>query len=107
MKKFRYEILKKQVLLAMLSVTLSGTAFALPQNGQVTAGKGTIAQNGTTMTINQATQKMGVNWNSYNIAKNETVKYQQPNAGSIALNRVTGNNPSSIYGSCRPMAEYS
>ena len=99
MKKFRYEILKKQVLLAMLSVTLSGTAFALPQNGQVTAGKGTIAQNGTTMTINQATQKMGVNWNSYNIAKNETVKYQQPNAGSIALNRVTGNNPSSIYGS--------
>ncbi len=99
MRKHKQEILKKQVILAILSVALSSTALALPQNGQVTAGNGTIAQNGNTMNINQTTQNMGMNWNSYNIAKNETVNYHQPNADSVALNRVTGNNPSSIYGS--------
>lgn len=74
------------------------TALAAPQGGTVAAGSATISQNGALTTINQASQKAVINWNSFGIAKGETVRFNQPGASSIALNRVTGNNASAIYG---------
>ena len=91
--------LRKRILLALLITSISSTAFALPQNGTVTAGSGSIAQSGNTMNVTQNTAKMGVNWQSFNIAKNETVNFKQPNASSVALNRIVGNDASHIYGS--------
>ena len=91
--------LRKRILLALLITSISSTAFALPQNGTVTAGGGSIAQSGNTMNVTQNTAKMGVNWQSFNIAKNETVNFKQPNASSVALNRIVGNDASVIYGS--------
>lgn len=82
------------------SLALIGTsAFAAPVGGQVSAGSGSIAQSGTNTTINQSSQNLAINWQSFGIAANESVRFNQPNASAIVLNRVTGQNPSTILGS--------
>ncbi|MBT7697020.1 MAG: filamentous hemagglutinin N-terminal domain-containing protein, partial [Desulfobacterales bacterium] len=72
--------------------------FSLPQGGNVVSGNASISGQGNLMNINQETNKAIINWKSFNIARPETVKFKQPNINSIALNRVTGGDPTSIYG---------
>ena len=72
---------------------------ALPAGGQITAGSGNIAVSGTRMTVNQASQQMIANWNSFNIGSSAAVQFNQPNAASSALNRITDQNPTQIMGS--------
>ena len=77
----------------------TNTALALPQDGTVAAGNSTITQpDSNTMNINQSTDKAIINWQGYSIGANEKVQYFQPGSGSISLNRVTGADPSIIYG---------
>src|SRR4051812_29997583 len=74
-------------------------ALALPTNGQVVAGSASISQpNAQTMQINQSSQKAILNWLGFSIAPSETVNFVQPNASSVALNRVVGMDRSDIYG---------
>jgi filamentous hemagglutinin family protein len=52
------------------------------------------------MTINQSTQNAIINWKTFNIGASESVRFNQPNSGSVALNRVIGGlGPSQILGS--------
>ncbi len=74
-------------------------AYAQPVGGQVSAGSGAIAQSGTNTTVTQTTQNLAIDWQSFSIGSNEAVHFNQPNASSIALNRVLGQDPSSILGS--------
>ncbi|MDT4332468.1 YDG domain-containing protein [Methylomonas sp. MS20] len=71
---------------------------ALPSGGQVASGQVKIQQNGARMDVVQGSQKAIINWQSYNIGANAHVDYQQPNAHSIALNRVTSGEASVIAG---------
>lgn len=71
----------------------------LPTGGQITLGTGSIAKTGSAMTINQQTDKMIANWDTFNIGKNASVAFLQPGASSVALNRILDQNPSRIYGS--------
>ena len=73
-------------------------ALAAPQDGRVTSGQGGISQNGKTTTIEQSSNRLSINWQSFGIAADETVQFRQPSASAIALNRVIGNDPSRIYG---------
>jgi filamentous hemagglutinin family protein len=75
-------------------------AFAadLPTGGQVIGGSAAIGQSGNTMTITQSTDRAAINWNSFSIGSNSTVNFVQPNANSITLNRVVGNEASVING---------
>ncbi len=75
-------------------------SFALPQGGSVDAGSAVISSTApNTMQINQESNKAIVNWQSFNIAPNEQVNFQQPNASSIALNRISPHQGASeIYG---------
>ena len=50
------------------------------------------------MTINQSTDKAVINWQTFNISSGETVQFIQPDAHSVALNRVLGSDPSVILG---------
>ncbi|MEN9215462.1 MAG: filamentous hemagglutinin N-terminal domain-containing protein, partial [Gloeomargarita sp. DG_1_6_bins_138] len=73
--------------------------LALPQGGQVTHGSATIQQVGETkLNINQSSDRAVINWNSFSIAPQEWVNFQQPSSTSATLNRVTGSTPSSIAG---------
>ncbi|SMP07382.1 filamentous hemagglutinin family N-terminal domain-containing protein [Desulfurobacterium pacificum] len=74
-------------------------AYALPQDGQVVAGKATITTPSTTeMLIKQATDKAIVNWSAFSIAEKELVKFNQPSSAAVILNRVVGQSPSEILG---------
>lgn len=85
---------------AVLSA-LAFTAHALPTGGRISAGAGGIAQSVNTMTVNQSSQNFAVNWQTFNIGSSETVKFVQPNATSIALNRVLGTDGSKILGNLK------
>ncbi len=53
------------------------------------------------MNINQTSQRAIVNWDSFNVGKNATVNFNQPNANAVTLNRVTGGSASVIDGAMR------
>ena len=83
---------------------LSGPASALdsgtlPTGGKITSGKGSIATTGNQMTVKQDTRKMIANWDTFNIGKSAGVAFKQPDADSVALNRIYDQNPSQILGS--------
>jgi filamentous hemagglutinin family protein len=74
-------------------------AWANPQGGQVVSGGGTIVQAAPNrVVVNQTTQNLVLDWQSFNIGPNEQVQFQQPNAASIALNRIAGGDASTIAG---------
>ncbi|ELC3309192.1 filamentous hemagglutinin N-terminal domain-containing protein, partial [Salmonella enterica] len=76
-------------------------AAGLPTGGQVVGGQGSISTSGNQMTIHQQTQNMATNWQSFNIGKNNTVQFVQPDSSSVALNRVTGTSGSQIMGTLK------
>ena len=83
-----------------LAALFPGTALALPQGGTVAAGSATVSSpTATSLRIDQGTDRLIMDWTRFNIAANESVRFQQPSAASIALNRVAGQEPTSIYGS--------
>lgn len=86
------------LLLAVLLTPLSLHAADLPTGGQIAGGSGEISQSGNVMTIHQATSKMAVDWQSFSIGAGHTVNFVQPNASSVALNRVLGSDVSVIQG---------
>src|SRR5262245_12949312 len=92
-----------------------GTAFALICLGSPAAvqasstsaidpavqlGSGTVGGLGTShVTVHQATQQLGINWNSLGNNPGEVLQFIQPSINSIALNRVVGGDPSHFLGS--------
>jgi len=106
MKKFNcdfsswFRILKGGKISLVVSALLGSVslAFAAPSGGVVTSGSATISKSGNTTNITQSTNKATINWNSFSIAGNETVNFNQPSVNSITLNRVVGNEKSIIDG---------
>ncbi|EKC4779432.1 filamentous hemagglutinin N-terminal domain-containing protein [Salmonella enterica] len=81
-----------------------GVALAnpgLPTDGHIVGGQGSISTSGNQMTIHQQTQNMATNWHSFDIGKNNTVQFVQPDSSSVALNRVTGGSGSQIMGTLK------
>lgn len=76
-------------------------AADLPTGGQIVGGQGSISTSGSQMTIHQQTQNMATNWHSFDIGKNNTVQFVQPDSSSVALNRVTGASGSQIMGTLK------
>src|SRR5689334_15418690 len=64
--------------LAGLPLAAPHYGWAAPAGGQVTAGTGTITQNGALTTIDQGSQRLAIDWRSFDINSGETVKFQQP-----------------------------
>lgn len=87
-----------KALAASVMLLCGASVYALPAGGVVTAGGATINSGAASTTITQSTPNAVINWQSFNVAAGQTVQFVQPNAASVALNRVTGANPSSILG---------
>ncbi len=86
-------------LLASLQLLLPSLAAALPSDGHVVGGNATIQHTSpTTLNIQQTTEKAILNWQSFSIGANESVRFFQPSVNAIALNRVVGADPSVILG---------
>lgn len=73
-------------------------SWALPVGETVVSGTASFVTTPTTMTVNQTTDKAIINYASFSIGVPETVTFIQPSGTSIALNRVTGVDPSQILG---------
>jgi filamentous hemagglutinin family protein len=66
--------------------------------GVVSAGSASITQSGSLTTVKQSSDKAVINWGNFSIGNGSSVRFVQPSASSIALNRVTGSQASVIQG---------
>src|SRR5262245_39101890 len=93
--------LRNLLLTTSALLTLGAAPGAAGPNGAtVVGGAATIQGQGTSSVIvNQSSGHAIINWNTFNIGVNESVKFNQPGSSSVALNRVTGGlGPSGILG---------
>ncbi len=85
-------------------IAMGADAFAtvapatLPAGGNVAGGSATISQQGADLTVNQASQKAIINWQSFDVGSQAQVTFNQPDSAAIALNRVLSATPSTIDG---------
>ncbi|MDR3542340.1 MAG: filamentous hemagglutinin N-terminal domain-containing protein, partial [Desulfosporosinus sp.] len=93
-----------QTLKRLISFVLSFMAMTVvnanPSFNSVTSGNVVVTQTPTTTQIQQGSNKAILQWNSFNIGAGERTQFIQPNASSVALNRINPNQGASqIYGS--------
>ncbi|UGB39164.1 autotransporter-associated beta strand repeat-containing protein [Frateuria soli] len=69
-----------------------------PTGGTIVGGSGSILQDGANVVINQASDKLVLNWQSFNLGEDALVRFNQPGSSAIALNRILDQNPSQIFG---------
>lgn len=98
----RFVFDKRRIILAgtsLAALTLAGAAHAGPTGGSVSAGSASIAGDGTGhVTVTQTSDRAILDWNSFSIGTGESTRFIQPGSTSVAVNRVTGADPSSILG---------
>jgi filamentous hemagglutinin len=82
-----------------LPIPCSPGACGASANRFVTAGNVTAVATKNNLTVNQTTNSAILNWSSFNVGAGASVNFKQPNAGSIALNRIFQGSPSQIFGS--------
>lgn len=83
--------------LSIIALTLPD-ALAGPSGAQVLSGTASVQQAGNVTTVNQTSHAVSLNWNSFNIAGQETVNFNQPSKTAVAVNHILGNNGSQILG---------
>lgn len=84
---------------ALLSSTTP--VLANPEGGVVAAGAADIAATGSTLNINQYSDRAVIDWRSFNVSPLELTEFHQPSTGSITVNRVNDANPSQIMGALK------
>lgn len=75
----------------------SAPAWAGPEGGDVVEGQATIETDGDVTTITTGDLTI-IDWQSFNIAGHETVRFLQPGAASRVLNKILGAGPTQIDG---------
>lgn len=89
----------KSLVAAIAAYSLSPhDAFGGPTGGVVVDGTGTITQTGANTQIDQATDRLSLEWDTFNVGASERVQFVQPGADSIALNRILDSSGSQILG---------
>ncbi|MDF1739305.1 MAG: filamentous hemagglutinin N-terminal domain-containing protein [Verrucomicrobiales bacterium] len=77
----------------------TGPVAANPSGGVVVHGDISIANGGNgLLNVNQNSAMAIINWSDFSIAAGETTRFNQPGAQAAVLNRVTGGDPSAIFG---------
>ena len=73
--------------------------WALPQDAAATLGQVQVRAVGSSMLeIVQGSARAALDWRSFSIAAGERVLVRQPDATAVLFNRVTGADPSQIFG---------
>lgn len=81
-----------------VALMLAANCFAGPQGAKVVAGQATIKQQGRT-TIIRASDRSIIDYTSFDIKRNERVRFIQPGSSSTVLNRIKSERPTHIEGS--------
>ncbi|HRU05160.1 MAG TPA: filamentous hemagglutinin N-terminal domain-containing protein, partial [Candidatus Brocadiia bacterium] len=88
------------LLTAAWVAVLAAAALAAPTGQEVVSGSATFTQNGAS-TVIQAANNTIINYQSFNIAGNESVQFIQPSSTSRVLNRILTADPTVIAGTLR------
>ena len=93
-------VLRHVVPVLLFAAIVAGTdAQAEPTGGKVVYGDADILRTSPKQSdIIQRTDKTIIDWNTFSIAADERVRFQQPTSQSIALNRVKSQDASYILG---------
>ena len=84
---------------AVAASFVASEAFALPTGADIRGGQGAVSSpNAGSVVVRQDSARLAIDWQSFGIAAGESVRFLQPGASSIALNRVLGNSRSEIFG---------
>jgi len=87
------------LILALLPYAITPCGLmANPSGGAVAQGTATISGGAGNLFINQSSDRAVINWQNFSIQQGELTQFIQPNSSSATLSRVTGGDPSSIYG---------
>jgi filamentous hemagglutinin family protein len=99
-------VVRPVVLLRSFLLLMPGVGWAeglpVPADVLVAPGAGTVAAPviaGNTMTLHQRSDKATLDWKSFNIGPDNSVRFEQPHSDSVALNRIHQADPSQIFGS--------
>ena len=92
--------LRRSTLATLITLALTGSAFAMPSGGVVEQGRvdisaGNLAQVDSGATITAQTNSI-INWNDFSIAKGELLNFNT--AAGALLNRVTSDKVSELLG---------
>ena len=102
--RIRRALLASTSLIAGVGGSSPGATIAFAQNVLptqgvvVNGGSASISQSGAAMSVTQTSQRAIINWGSFSIGQGNSVTFDQPNASSAILNRVTGSTTSTIAG---------
>ena len=76
----------------------AGTCGIAGPAAWVTSGHATATFTANTLAVQQTTDEVVLNWQSFNVSADGTVTFTQPSADAIALNRIFQADPSRIFG---------
>ncbi|RYZ97615.1 MAG: filamentous hemagglutinin N-terminal domain-containing protein, partial [Moraxellaceae bacterium] len=95
-------LLKRESILSLVIASvvqvMSQNTLAAPESGQVVAGQAVIEQVEKETRIQQASERLSIDWKNFDINSDERVQFIQPNSSSIAFNRILSNKGSLIQG---------
>lgn len=99
-------ILNRYTLTVAISLCFFPHAWAVPSSdalpvlGNIASGSATITTDPPLkqLQVNQHSDRLIANWNSFNVGTNAQVIFKQPDASSIALNRISATAASRIFG---------
>ncbi|MDI9407938.1 MAG: filamentous hemagglutinin N-terminal domain-containing protein [Candidatus Pacebacteria bacterium] len=99
--------LLRRLLLASVSTAMimvgggARLAEAAPAGASFFYGAATVSYDGNNTIIHQTSERTRIDWQSFDVAANESVQFIVPNSTSATLNRINSNGPSTISGSIR------
>ncbi|MEO8281290.1 MAG: filamentous hemagglutinin N-terminal domain-containing protein, partial [Ideonella sp.] len=85
------------MLLSAVAAAAPGST-EVPSGGQVVNGQAGIQQNGAQLQVNQTTNRAVIDWKTFNVGRDAQVRFEQPSAAAVTLNRVHDSQPSQILG---------
>lgn len=92
------KLIKPSLLALLITVSLSSYSLASGLQGmEVISGSAEIKKEGVITTIKNSPDTV-LNWQTFDIAKDETVHFAQENSKSTAFNKVIGEKPSDLQG---------
>ncbi|WP_162889803.1 two-partner secretion domain-containing protein, partial [Pseudomonas savastanoi] len=87
------------MVVSLLMVSTPGVAVepgALPTGGKVVGGQALLHQQGNQLVVEQHSDRAILDWQSFDIGQNASVRFNQPGSNATALNRVTGGGGQSL-----------
>ena len=86
------------ILAAGMAAQPASASAPLPSGATVAAGSARVDTGANSVTVNQSSTRAVINWTGFSVSAGNSVVFNQPDAQSATLNRVTGRATSTIAG---------